>query len=78
MLQSKHCGTTFINAMTVSSEHGCVLGFQVLYGKVKKIAPSLDWNKTQDPTVGFDCHMCTDAVSHRDTLHQQVLGSSVS
>ncbi|XP_016336726.1 uncharacterized protein LOC107684870 [Sinocyclocheilus anshuiensis] len=51
--------------------------FKVLYGKVKKIAPSLDWNKTQDPTLGFDCHMCKDAVSHRDTLHQQVLGSSV-
>ncbi|XP_016115179.1 uncharacterized protein tex15 [Sinocyclocheilus grahami] len=54
-----------------------VVIFKVLYGKVKKSAPSLDWNKTQDPTVGFDCHMCKDAVSHRDTLHQQVLGSSV-
>uniref|UniRef100_A0A8C1Q881 Testis-expressed sequence 15 protein-like n=2 Tax=Cyprinus carpio TaxID=7962 RepID=A0A8C1Q881_CYPCA len=54
-----------------------ILIFKVLYGKVKKIAPSLDWNKTQDPTVAFDCHMCKDAVSYRDTLHQQVLGSSV-
>ncbi|RXN11841.1 serine threonine- phosphatase 2A catalytic subunit beta isoform [Labeo rohita] len=54
-----------------------VVIFKVLYGKVKKIAPSLDWNKTQDPTVSFDCHMCKDAVSHRDTLHQQVIGSSV-
>uniref|UniRef100_A0A8C1SPB8 Testis-expressed protein 15 n=1 Tax=Cyprinus carpio TaxID=7962 RepID=A0A8C1SPB8_CYPCA len=54
-----------------------VVIFKVLYGKVKKSTPSLDWNKTQDPTVGFDCHMCKDAVSHRDTLHQQVLGSSV-
>ncbi|XP_052422677.1 uncharacterized protein LOC127965964 [Carassius gibelio] len=54
-----------------------VVIFKVLYGKVKKSAPSLDWNKTQDPTVSFDCHMCKDAVSYRDTLHQQVLGSSV-
>ncbi|XP_077099506.1 uncharacterized protein tex15 [Siphateles boraxobius] len=54
-----------------------LLIFKVLYGKVKKIAPSLDWNKTQDPTVSFDCHMCKDAASHRDTLHQQVLGSAV-
>ncbi|KAK2871548.1 hypothetical protein Q8A67_024075 [Cirrhinus molitorella] len=54
-----------------------ILIFKVLYGKVKKIAPSLDWNKTQDPTVSFDCHMCKDAVSHRDALHQQVMGSSV-
>ncbi|XP_067290007.1 uncharacterized protein [Pseudorasbora parva] len=51
--------------------------FKVLYGKVKKIVPSLDCNKTQDPTVSFDCHMCKDAVSRRDTLHQQVLGSTV-
>ncbi|XP_056322718.1 uncharacterized protein LOC130236146 isoform X2 [Danio aesculapii] len=51
--------------------------FKVLYGKVKKIAPCLDWNKTQDPTVAFDCHMCKDAASHRDTLHQQILGSAV-
>ncbi|XP_051973471.1 uncharacterized protein LOC127636781 isoform X2 [Xyrauchen texanus] len=49
----------------------------VLYGKVKKIAQSSDFNKTQDPTVGFDCHMFKDAVSHRDSLQQQVLGSSV-
>ncbi|KAG1970927.1 protein TASOR [Pimephales promelas] len=54
-----------------------LLIFKVLYGKVKKIAPSLDWNKTHDPTVSFDCHMCKDAASHRDTLHQQVLGSAV-
>ncbi|XP_051541146.1 uncharacterized protein LOC127433361 isoform X2 [Myxocyprinus asiaticus] len=54
-----------------------LLIFKVLYGKVKKIAQSLDLNKTQDPTVGFDCHMFKDAVSHRDSLQQQVLGSSV-
>ncbi|XP_043107030.1 uncharacterized protein LOC122353166 [Puntigrus tetrazona] len=54
-----------------------VIIFKVLNGKVKKITPSLDWNKLQDPTVGFDCHMCKNTASHRDTLHQQVLGSSV-
>ncbi|XP_051539178.1 uncharacterized protein LOC127432322 isoform X2 [Myxocyprinus asiaticus] len=54
-----------------------LLIFKVLYGKVKKIAQNSDLNKTQDPTVSFDCHMLKDAVSHRDNLHQQVLGSSV-
>lgn len=56
----------------------CAFGLQVLYGKVKKIAPNLTWKKSQDPVVGFDCHMSKDVVSPRDTPHQQVLGSSVS
>nr|XP_055062798.1 uncharacterized protein LOC129445831 isoform X1 [Misgurnus anguillicaudatus]XP_055062799.1 uncharacterized protein LOC129445831 isoform X1 [Misgurnus anguillicaudatus] len=54
-----------------------LLIFKVLYGKVKKIAPSLTWKKSQDPTVGFDCHMSKDVVSPQDTLYQQMLGSSV-
>lgn len=55
-----------------------LLIFKVLYGKVKKIAPSLTWKKSQDPTVGFDCHMSKDVLSPQDTLYQQMLGSSVS
>ncbi|KAK7120060.1 hypothetical protein R3I94_020173 [Phoxinus phoxinus] len=62
---------------TTSTLSAKLLIFKVLYGKVKKIVPSLDWNKTQDPTVSFDCHVCKDAASHRDPLHQQVLGSAV-
>lgn len=50
---------------------------KVLFGKVKKVTPSVEWNRTADPVVGFDCHMAKDAVSYRDSLSQQVLGSSV-
>lgn len=49
----------------------------MLFGKVKKVTPSLEWNRTVDPMVGFDCHMAKDAVSYRDSLSQQVLGSLV-
>ncbi|KAK2823561.1 hypothetical protein Q7C36_020161 [Tachysurus vachellii] len=51
--------------------------FKVLFGKVKKVTPSLEWNRTVDPIVGFDCHIARDAVSYRDSVSQQVLGSSV-
>ncbi|TSS11546.1 Testis-expressed protein 15 [Bagarius yarrelli] len=51
--------------------------FKVLFGKVKKVTPSLEWKKTVDPTVGFDCHIAKDAVSYRDSVSQQVLGSLV-
>ncbi|KAK9967898.1 hypothetical protein ABG768_002261 [Culter alburnus] len=72
----KHVDVALKSTTSILSANKMLI-FKVLYGKVKKIAPSLDWNKTQDPTVSFDCHMCKDAVSHRDTLHQQVLGSAV-
>ncbi|TRY89552.1 hypothetical protein DNTS_005304 [Danionella cerebrum] len=60
-----------------TSEAKKLIIFKVLYGKVKKVPPCLDWNKTQDPTLGFDCHMSKDPAFQRDTLDQQVLGSSV-
>ncbi|CAM4730886.1 unnamed protein product [Leuciscus chuanchicus] len=72
----KHVDVALKSATSTLSAKKLII-FKVFYGKVKKIAPSLDWNKTQDPTVSFDCHMCKDAASHRDTLHQQVLGSAV-
>ncbi|XP_063066518.1 protein TASOR-like, partial [Engraulis encrasicolus] len=51
--------------------------FKVLFGRVKKVTPSPLESGTQDPTVSFDCHMSKDSVSPRDTLPQQVIGSSV-
>ncbi|XP_058268429.1 uncharacterized protein LOC131367181 isoform X1 [Hemibagrus wyckioides] len=51
--------------------------FKVLFGKVKKVTPSLEWNRTVDPMVGFDCYMAKDAVSYHDSVYQQVSGSSV-
>lgn len=55
-----------------------ILFLKVLIGKVKKVTPCSEWNRTPDPMVAFDCHMSRDAVSHRESLSQQVLGSFVS
>ncbi|XP_026854040.2 uncharacterized protein LOC113570045 isoform X2 [Electrophorus electricus] len=60
---------------TFSGKH--LIIFKVFFGKVKKVTPSLDWNRTPDPMISFDCHVSKDAVSHRDSLSQQILGSSV-
>ncbi|XP_076875853.1 uncharacterized protein tex15 isoform X2 [Brachyhypopomus gauderio] len=60
---------------TLNGKH--LIIFKALFGKVKKVTPSLDWNRTPDPIVAFDCHVSKDAVSHRDSLSQQILGSSV-
>ncbi|KAL2100277.1 hypothetical protein ACEWY4_004671 [Coilia grayii] len=51
--------------------------FKVLFGRVKKVTPSSVESATQDPTISFDCHMSRDSVSPRDSLSQQILGSSV-
>ncbi|XP_041916614.1 uncharacterized protein LOC121681054 [Alosa sapidissima] len=51
--------------------------FKVLFGRVKKVAPSSVESGTQDPTIAFDCHMSRDSVSPRDSLPQQIIGSSV-
>lgn len=51
--------------------------FKVLFGKVKTVTPSLEWERTVDPMVGFDCHMAKDVVSYRDSPSQQALGSWV-
>ncbi|XP_062410843.1 uncharacterized protein LOC134101262 [Sardina pilchardus] len=51
--------------------------FKVLFGRVKKVAPSSLESGTQDPTIAFDCHMSRDSVSPRDSLPQQIIGSSV-
>ncbi|XP_072515126.1 uncharacterized protein tex15 [Salminus brasiliensis] len=66
----KHAATTSLNGKNL-------IVFKVLFGKVKKVTSTSDWNRTPDPMVAFDCHMSKDAVSHRESLPQQVLGSSV-
>lgn len=55
----------------------CMFILKVLFGKVKTVTPSLEWERIVDPMVGFDCHMAKDVVSYRDSPSQQVLGSWV-
>ncbi|KAF5901930.1 testis-expressed sequence 15 protein isoform X1, partial [Clarias magur] len=73
----KHVDVALKHAAASTCNGKYLIIFKVLFGKVKKVTPSLEWNKTVDPMVGFDCHMAKDAVSYRDSLSQQVLGSSV-
>ncbi|XP_055000143.1 testis-expressed protein 15 [Sorex araneus] len=61
-------------SMTVEN----IMIFKVLFGKVKKIQPSLDKSKVcLDPSPNFDCHMSRNAPSLRDTIELQAHGSAV-
>ncbi|XP_012992717.3 uncharacterized protein LOC105021734 isoform X3 [Esox lucius] len=51
--------------------------FKVLFGKVKKVPVCFGRNGTHDPTVNYDCHMSKDPIAPRDSMSQQILGSSV-
>ncbi|XP_060764192.1 protein TASOR isoform X2 [Neoarius graeffei] len=73
----KHVDVALKHATANTCSRKNLIVFKVLFGKVKKVTPCLEWNRTVDPMVGFDCHMAKDAVSCRDSLSQQVFGSSV-
>ncbi|XP_013377026.1 PREDICTED: testis-expressed sequence 15 protein isoform X2 [Chinchilla lanigera] len=50
----------------------------VLFGKVKKIQPSMDVNKVSlDPCPNFDCHMSRSVPSLKDTVELQAYNSVV-
>ncbi|KAM9043449.1 testis-expressed protein 15 isoform 1-T3 [Megaptera novaeangliae] len=52
--------------------------FKVLFGKVKKIQPSMDKNKVSlDPSPNFDCHMSRSIPSLKDTIELQAYSSAV-
>ncbi|XP_039076552.1 testis-expressed protein 15 [Hyaena hyaena] len=55
-----------------------IIIFKVLFGKVKKIQPSLDKNKVSlDPSPNFDCHMSRSIPSLKDTIELQAYNSAV-
>ncbi|XP_066092017.1 testis-expressed protein 15 [Saccopteryx bilineata] len=55
-----------------------IIIFKVLFGKVKKIQPSLDKNKVSlDPSPNFDCHMSRNIPSRKDTIELQAYNSVV-
>lgn len=56
----------------------CLFVFKVLFGKVKKIQPSVDKNKVSlDPCPNFDCHMSKNIPSLKDTIELQAYNSAV-
>ncbi|XP_004855514.2 testis-expressed protein 15 isoform X2 [Heterocephalus glaber] len=55
-----------------------IIIFKVLFGKVKKIQPSMDINKVcLDPSPNFDCHMSRNVPSLKDTIELQAYNSVV-
>ncbi|XP_054576041.1 testis-expressed protein 15 isoform X2 [Eptesicus fuscus] len=55
-----------------------IIIFKVLFGKVKKIQPSVDKNKVSlDPCPNFDCHMSKNTPSLKDTIELQAYNSAV-
>nr|XP_008539897.1 PREDICTED: testis-expressed sequence 15 protein [Equus przewalskii] len=55
-----------------------IIIFKVLFGKVKKIQPSVDKNKVSlDPSPNFDCHMSRNIPSLKDTIELQAYSSAV-
>nr|XP_051690041.1 testis-expressed protein 15 isoform X3 [Oryctolagus cuniculus] len=55
-----------------------IIIFKVLFGKVKKIQPSVDKNKVAlDPSPNFDCHMSRSVPSLKDTIELQAYSSMV-
>ncbi|KAF6085019.1 testis expressed 15, meiosis and synapsis associated [Phyllostomus discolor] len=54
-----------------------IIVFKVLFGKVKKIQPSVDKNKVSlDPSPNFDCHMSRNTPSPKDTIELQAYNSA--
>ncbi|XP_057552381.1 testis-expressed protein 15 [Hippopotamus amphibius kiboko] len=55
-----------------------IIIFKILFGKVKKIQPSVDKNKVSlDPSPNFDCHMSRSIPSLKDTIELQAYSSVV-
>ncbi|XP_038181448.1 testis-expressed protein 15 [Arvicola amphibius] len=55
-----------------------IVVFKVLFGKVKKIQPSVDKNKVSlDPFPNFDCHISRSMPSPKDTIELQAYNSLV-
>ncbi|XP_058846485.1 uncharacterized protein LOC131698077 isoform X1 [Acipenser ruthenus] len=70
----------------VALKHSCqkssdaaqrIVIFKVIFGKVKNVQPCFGKKVALDPTVKADCHMSNNPASPKDTVIQQVVGSSI-
>ncbi|XP_023406902.2 testis-expressed protein 15 [Loxodonta africana] len=74
----RHVDVALNYAHSRNSAVESIIIFKVLFGKVKKIQPSVDKNKVAlDPSPNFDCHMSRNIPSLKDTIELQAYGSAV-
>nr|KAF6428609.1 testis expressed 15, meiosis and synapsis associated [Rousettus aegyptiacus] len=74
----RHVDIALNYAHTRSITVESIIIFKVLFGKVKKIQPSVDKNKVSlDPSPNFDCHMSRSTPSLKDTIELQAYSSAV-
>ncbi|KAI5943798.1 Testis-expressed protein 15 [Manis javanica] len=68
-LNYAHCRGTPVESIII---------LKVLFGKVKKIQPSVSKNKVSlDPSPNFDCHMSRNTPSLKDSIELQAYNSAV-
>ncbi|XP_053772757.1 testis-expressed protein 15 isoform X2 [Desmodus rotundus] len=74
----RHVDVALNYAHSTSINVESIIVFKVLFGKVKKIQPSVDKNKVSlDPSPNFDCHMSRNTPSAKDTIELQAYNSAV-
>ncbi|KAM4836768.1 testis-expressed protein 15 isoform 2-T4 [Thomomys bottae] len=74
----RHVDVALNFAQSRSTTVESIVIFKVLFGKVKKVQPSVDKNKVSlDPSPNFDCHMSRTVSSVKDTIELQAYNSAV-
>ncbi|XP_035308896.1 testis-expressed protein 15 isoform X2 [Cricetulus griseus] len=74
----RHVDVALNYAHSRSTTVEAIMIFKVLFGKVKKIQPSVDKSKVSlDPSPNFDCHMSRNTPSLKDTIELQAYNSMV-
>ncbi|XP_033621270.1 testis-expressed protein 15 isoform X1 [Fukomys damarensis] len=86
ILGNPHLGIYTFRHVDIALNYACnqsitvesIIIFKVLFGKVKKIQPSMDINKVSlDPSPNFDCHMSRSVPSLKDSIELQAYNSVV-
>ncbi|XP_031195370.1 testis-expressed protein 15 [Mastomys coucha] len=74
----RHVDVALRYAYSRSTAVESIMIFKVLFGRIKKIQPSMDKNKVSlDPSPNFDCHMSRNMPSLKDTIELQAYNSVV-
>uniref|UniRef100_M0QWY2 Testis expressed gene 15 meiosis and synapsis associated n=1 Tax=Mus musculus TaxID=10090 RepID=M0QWY2_MOUSE len=74
----RHVDIALSHACSRSVAVESIMIFKVLFGRIKKIQPSMDKNKVSlDPSPNFDCHMSRNMPSLKDTIELQAYNSMV-
>nr|XP_034376390.1 testis-expressed protein 15 [Arvicanthis niloticus] len=74
----RHVDVALHYAHSRSTAVESIMIFKVLFGRVKKIQPSVDKNKVSlDPSPNFDCHMSRNMPSLKETIELQAYNSMV-